>query len=198
MLREINENWITEDKLLSANDEAAVVCNDCAGCSECCTETGCMIILDAYDVKMLVRELNYSFEGLLSAGLVRFDVVDGVVLPGLGVDEKGACAFLGKNGRCSIHNARPGICRLFPLARIYHDDGSFSYFLQESECGRRTGEKIKVADWLGYDDIEEYEKQVRIYHDALTELKENCKNAKSAEEVTALQSAFLKKWFLNA
>ena len=198
MLREIDENWITGDKLLTADDEAAVACNDCAGCSECCTETGCMIILDAFDVKLMVRELNYSFEGLLSAGLIRLEVIDGTVLPGLGTDDKGACVFLGKNGRCSIHSARPGICRLFPLARIYHEDGSFSYFLQESECGRRTGEKVKVSDWLGYSDMYEYEKQVRIYHDALTELKENCGRAKSTEEVTALQSAFLKKWFINA
>ena len=157
-----------------------------------------MIVLDAFDVKMLVRELNYSFEGLLSAGLIRLEVIDGIVLPGLGIDDKGACIFLEKNRRCSIHSARPGICRLFPLARIYHEDGSFSYFLQESECGRRTGEKVKVSDWLGYDDIDEYEKQVRSYHDALTELKEKCRRAKSAEEVTALQSAFLKKWFINA
>ena len=37
-------------------------------------------------------------------------------------EETGACGFLADDGRCSIHMLRPGICRLFPLARDYSDD----------------------------------------------------------------------------
>ncbi len=194
MIREIDTELIREDRLLCGSDKAPVGCNDCAGCAECCQESAVMIVLDEYDIRMLKDGLNYSFEGMLRNGMIRMEVVDGVVLPGLNVREDGSCVFLGGNGRCTIHAYRPGICRMYPLGRIYHEDGSFSYYLQEGECGRRTGERIRVSDWIGIRDFEEYEQAVRRYHDSLVELRESCASA-SHEEQIALQSTFLKKHF---
>ena len=42
---------------------------------------------------------------------------------------------------------RPGICRLFPLGRVYDDKGEFSYFLQTGECAKKNLAKIKVKKW---------------------------------------------------
>lgn len=192
MFRDIDKERIVE---LNKEDLAAVGCGDCKGCSSCCTDTAVMIVLDAYDMKMLKEGLNYSFEGLLSQGMIQLQVVDGIVLPGLGTDEKGVCVFLGENGRCRIHPYRPGICRMFPLARIYHEDGSFSYFLQEEECDRRTGEKIRIADWIGYEDMDAYEQAVREYHDELSRLRVDCAEASSPEEITKLQTEFIGRHF---
>lgn len=59
-----------------------------------------------------------NFDTLL-ANYLELNVVDGMVLPNLKMaGEEEACLFL-KDGRCSIHGYRPGICRLFPLGRIY-------------------------------------------------------------------------------
>ena len=196
MIRDIDEKQITPDKLMSSSDMAKLGCNDCAGCSQCCRDRAAGIVLDKYDVALLKESLNYSFEGLLNAGLVDLRVIDGVVLPTLGTKNKTEeCIFLNENGRCSIHDARPGICRMFPLARIYNEDGSFSYFIQEGECERRTGVKIKISKWLGYPDIKGYEKAVREYHDKLVDVREKSRDL-SAEERGALQKAFLVEMFL--
>ena len=69
---------------------------------------------------------NENFDTLL-ANYLELNVVDGMVLPNLKMaGEEEACPFL-KDGRCSIHGYRPGICRLFPLGRIYEENG-FKYF----------------------------------------------------------------------
>ena len=106
------------------------------------------------------------------------------------------CVFLDENGRCSVHSARPGICRMFPLARLYHEDGSFSYFIQEGECSKPTGVKIKISKWLGYKDIRAYEAFVRRYHDALRDLRKK-QETLPVEERSALQRSFLEYWFVS-
>lgn len=198
MYREIDENLITGDRLFCPDDPAPLFCNDCAGCSSCCENSAVMIILDAYDAKKLTEGLNYSFGAMLNLGMIQLQVIDGVVLPGLGTDENGVCVFLDENGRCKIHAYRPGICRMFPLARIYHEDGSFSYFVQDGECQNNTGGPVKIREWLGIDDIEAYEKEVRSYHDRLVELRSRCASAPDAQTVTELQTIFLKENFFEA
>lgn len=199
MLRDIDEKWIRPEALLQASDMAKLGCGNCKDCSECCRDRAEMITLDAFDVKLLKEGLNYSLEGMLEQGLLVWSVIDDVVLPCLAKKEgEDACIFLDAQGRCSIHAFRPGICRMFPLARLYHEDGSFSYFMQEGECPRNNGVKIKVSRWLGYPDVRSYEQAVRTYHDALTALRKNCRETISREEKVSLQRAFLEYWFVNS
>ena len=196
MLREIDEELVSPEKLLSVKDSARLGCGGCAGCSACCRGRGSLIVLDAWDVEQMKDGLNYSFPGLVNSGLITLSVVDGVVLPCLPVDrETDSCSFLNEAGRCGIYDCRPGICRMFPLARIYHPDGRFSYFLQEGECSRSGGQRINIAVWLGYPDIEAYEKKVRQYHDALVRLRKACAAAGDMRQTALLQQAFLEEWF---
>jgi Fe-S-cluster containining protein len=93
-------------------------------------EYGDSIILDPYDVFRMMKNLETSFEGLMKE-YVELSVYDGLILPHLKMDGKmGKCSFLNEEGRCSIHEFRPGFCRLFPLGRIY-EDGTFHYFSSE-------------------------------------------------------------------
>lgn len=41
----------------------------------------------------------------------------------------------------------PGICRLFPLGRIYEENG-FKYFIQVHECKKQERGKVKIKKWL--------------------------------------------------
>lgn len=197
MYRDIDEKLITGDRLFDSDDSAPLYCEDCTGCSSCCENSAVMIILDSYDAKMLTNGLNYSFGAMLNLGMIQLQVIDGIVLPGLGTDENGVCVFLDENGRCKIHAFRPGICRMFPLARIYHEDGSFSYFVQDGECPKNTGAAVRIRDWLGIDDIEEYEKEVRAYHDRLVSLRNQCAEAAEEQTVTKLQTEFLRENFFE-
>lgn len=195
MKREININDITEDKLFTCNDLAKIGCGDCKGCHSCCIGMGGSIILDPYDVFNLTRGLDCDFVSLLN-GKVQLNVVDGVILPNLamaGDEEK--CQFLSDEGRCSIHTFRPGICRLFPLGRIY-ENGSFKYFVQSGECKKENRTKVKVKSFLGIADIKNYEEFVTRWHYFLNRIEE-----KISEYATLENSEVLIKdinmWILN-
>lgn len=196
MIRDIDENLIKPEKLMTSSDMAKLGCNDCDGCSACCRDRAGAITLDEWDVSKLIECLKMDFDGLLSRGLIDITMVDGVLLPALGKKaDADECIFLNEEGRCSIHSYRPGICRMFPLARLYHEDGSFSYFLQEGECERGNGVKIKISKWLGVGNINRYEQAVRRYHDSLTALRSACADAQTREEIVRLQKDFLKEHF---
>ena len=197
MFREIEERLIRPEALMASKDLAKLGCNDCKDCCDCCKDRAERITTDAYDVRLLKKHWNLSFEGLLEQGLLELAPVDGIILPCL-PEKKEACYYLNEKGRCSIYEARPGICRMFPLARIYQEDGSFSYFMQEGECSRNNGVKVRISKWLGYPDIRGYEQSVREYHNALRILRSACQSAKTIEEKTRLQKEFLEQWFLHS
>ena len=103
------------------------------------------------------KKLGKTMEEILLAGNVALRVVDGVILPHLKMTEQSdRCSFLNEEGRCSIHDARPGFCRMFPLGRLY-EDGTFSYFLQVNECPKENKTKVKVRRWLDTPELGKYE-----------------------------------------
>lgn len=165
MERRLDMDEISDGKRYGMNEMVKAGCNNCEGCSKCCEKMGNSIILDPYDIFQLTRNLRQPFEALLT-NCLELNVVDGIILPNLkmdGADEK--CSFLNEEGRCKIHEFRPGFCRLFPLGRIY-EDGDFSYFLQTKECHipeeKRT--YVKVKQWIGTPNMREYEEFVRTWH----------------------------------
>lgn len=142
-----------------------VSCNDCAGCFECCKVTDDTIHLDPYDVYALSKGLNKDFQGLLSEGIINLTLIDGVITPYLcKKPDTHTCGFLSPQGRCLIHDFRPGFCRLFPLGRIYDDEGDFKYFIQVHECPYPNKTKIKVKKWLGIPNLSKYEKFIKDWH----------------------------------
>ena len=170
MERNINLNEITDGKLYGPNDMVKADCGDCMGCSACCRGMGSSIVVDPYDLCRLSTGLSTGFEELLK-DRIELNVVDGIILPNLlmaGAEEK--CSFLDADGRCMIHSARPGICRLFPLGRLYEDD-AFRYFLQTEECANHNRTKTKVKKWIDTPDIRTYEKFIVDWHYFLKELQ---------------------------
>lgn len=171
MERNIDMSEVSDGKLYGLNDMVKAGCDDCKGCSACCHGMGNSIVLDPYDVYRLTTGLNCRFEDLLIDKL-DLNVVDGIILPNLkmsGVNE--SCAFLDAEGRCSIHAIRPGICRIFPLGRIYEND-SFQYFLQVHECKKQKRTKVKVKKWIDTPDIAKNEAFINRWHYFLKGLSE--------------------------
>ena len=174
MKREIDINDISDGKLYGLNDMVKADCHDCMGCSACCHGMGDSIVLDPMDLYGLTKGTGLSFSELLDQH-IELGVVDGIILPHLamkGAEE--ACRFLNAQGRCSIHGYRPGICRLFPLGRIY-EDGGVKYFLQVHECNRENRSKIKVKKWLDMPDSKKYEQFILDWHYFLNDLEEQIK-----------------------
>lgn len=177
MLQDLNE--ISDGKVYSINDMVRAACNDCAGCHSCCTGMGDSIILDPYDVWCLREGTGKSFEELLAAEL-ELGVTEGLILPHLkmsGADE--CCGFLNEEGRCSIHAFRPGLCRLFPLGRIYEEQG-IRYFLQPDACQKTNRSKVKVGKWLNIPQQKKNEQFLFRWHSFKKQLEE--KLAQTSDE----------------
>ena len=163
MKRNVDMNEISDVKLYDINDLVKADCNDCKGCSACCQGMGESIQLDPLDIYNLTVGLNTTFEQLL-AEAIELSVIDGVILPNLKMsNEKEACFFLNKEGRCSIHAFRPGICRLFPLGR-YYENQDFKYFLQIHECKHPNKTKVKVKKWIDTPNLLENKKYIIDWH----------------------------------
>lgn len=165
MKRNIDLNEISDGRLYSSGDMVKVDCHDCEGCSACCQGMGSSILLDPMDLWRLQLATRKGFDDLLKEFL-ELNVVDRMVLPNLKMaGEKEACPFLAE-GRCSIHSYRPGICRLFPLGRVYEENG-FHYFIQVHECKKQEHGKVKIKKWLGVADQKKYEEFVWKWHSFL-------------------------------
>lgn len=170
MLRECDINEISDGKRYQANDMVKLGCNDCKGCHSCCVGMEDTIVLDPYDIYRLTRNLEMDFTQLIQ-GRIALHVEEGLILPHLAMSEEtGACSFLNEEGRCSIHTHRPGICRLFPLGRIYENDG-FSYFLQVNECVRENRTKEKIKNWLNTPRLKDYEAFILKWHNYTKEMQ---------------------------
>lgn len=170
MKREGDLSSLTDGKLYRSSDMAKLGCNDCEGCSACCKGMGNSIVLDPYDAWRLSKGLGVSFAGMIGKQ-VMLSVVDGLILPSLNMEnETGVCPFLNEAGRCSIHAFRPGICRLFPLGRYYHEDG-FSYVLMTGECKKENRTKVKIEKWIGESDLKAYENFVLQWKKVLTDTR---------------------------
>ena len=85
-------------------------------------------------------------------------------------EEAAVCPYLGEDGRCSIHDFRPGICRLYPLGRSW-ENGDFRYILQVNECTHCSGSKMKVKKWLGIPNLPAYEAYCRDWHSLLEKVR---------------------------
>ena len=164
MKRNIDMNEISDGKLYDLNDMVKADCNDCKGCSACCRGMGQSIILDPLDIYRLTCGLKMGFEELL-LNAIELNVFDGIILPNLKMSkEQDACFFLNHEGRCSIHEFRPGICRLFPLGR-YYENHDFKYFLQVHECANTNKTKVKVKKWIDTPDLEKNREFINLWHD---------------------------------
>ena len=175
MLREQTLEEIYDGRFYTPDDPVPVGCDDCAGCSECCRNTGDSIILDPCDMYMLCCATGRTFTDMIERE-IEIRLVDGLILPNLmqhhdeaGDAEDGPlsredhCPFLSDAGRCTIHPYRPGFCRLYPMGRYYTEDG-FRYILQKEECTGREKTPVLLRDWLGIEDLDAYEDYVRDWH----------------------------------
>ena len=189
MKRYVSLEEISDGKLYTANDMVKADCLGCQGCSRCCHEMGDTILLDPYDVWRFQKGLGKDAQTLLAENVIALRVVDGAIVPHLkmkpisgnaAIARVGAaqaaqssatgegeerCPFLNDQGWCTVHEWRPGLCRLFPLGRYYEEDG-FQYFLQKSECDHPKA-KVKISKWLDVPELPKYEEYVLKWHRVL-------------------------------
>jgi Fe-S-cluster containining protein len=189
-------NDISDGKLYDLNDLVQVQCNGCKGKAACCHGMGNSIVLDPFDIYRLTTNLSITFEQLLSDKMV-LNIVDGIILPNLKMtDVSEHCAFLNKDGRCSIHAYRPGICRIFPLGR-YYENQEFKYILQVNECSNSSLTKIKVSKWIDTPDIIKNQQFIMAWHYFLLDIEKIIKNSQDQNTVKNINMYILNRFYLK-
>lgn len=198
MKRNVSLEEISDGRLYNENDMVKADCHGCKGCSDCCRGMGKSVILDPYDGYRLQSGLGKGFPLLLAEGAVELNVVDGIILPNLkmsGREER--CFFLDEKGRCSIHESRPGICRLFPLGRFY-ENNDFKYFLQNRECRESSRSKVKVAKWIDTPELKKNHAFICRWHSLLNRLEAAVAGQEDSGEAKELNLRLLRTFFMEA
>lgn len=182
-------------RLYRSTDMVKTDCGGCKGCAQCCNEMGHSITLDPYDYDQMAKGLQIA-PGLLTEKCVEWNVVDGLVLPNLRMEgEWETCVFLDEQERCSIHDFRPGICRLFPMGR-YYENGGFQYFLQSRECPKPNKTKVRISRWLNIPDLKQYETFVCSWHYLLEDMRELLTSAEDEQLRKDLNRYMLEQCYL--
>lgn len=196
MRREGTLEEISDGKLYTLNDMVKADCQDCKGCSDCCKGMGDTVVLDPLDIHRMAVNMKKTPERLFAED-VQLSVIDGNILPHLKMEgEEEACIFLNKEGRCTIHSFRPGICRLFPLGRFY-ENGSFQYFLQVHECKKTNRSKIKVKKWIDTPDVKNYEEFVNNWHYLLKDVQSVIQSSENEELIRNLNLYILNRFYVK-
>lgn len=198
MLREVDIKDISDGRLYSSGDMVKADCKDCVGCHDCCRGMGDSIVMDPYDVWRMTTGLKTSFAELMTTGKIELGVVDGILLPHLCMSkETDSCVFLSEAGRCTIHQHRTGFCRLFPLGRIYDDNGDYKYFLQVHECPKTDRAKIKIEKWMDTPYFKKYEGFIKKWHEITRNLADSLDESGDYELRKALTMELVKIFFIK-
>lgn len=197
MEHKVSLNEISDGKLYTLNDMVKLGCDGCNGAASCCRFAADTITLDPYDLYQLTEGTGLFFDELYAKQLIALSPVDGLLLPHLNLSgEKGSCTFLTETGTCNIHTHRPGLCRLFPLAR-YFEGNTIHYILQLHECPNKITPKIKIKKWLGISNAEQYESFLIHWNRILTDTRTTLSRAKNNTELSSVTTVFLKTFYVT-
>lgn len=204
MIREEGLDEIWDGRYYSGGDLVRCASAGCSGCSACCHFTSDTIILDPLDVMRIERAVGKTFLTLLEENLIHLRVVDGLILPHIqmkaekGDGQEGGCPWLSDEGLCTIHENRPDLCRLFPLGRIWNEDGTFRYILQKDACVRPGRSKVEVNRWLELDTKEKAESD-RLFHERwhalLVSLRKKMAELETDQQRSALSLYLLRNFY---
>ncbi len=130
-------------KVLAESDLVKLSCGVYGCSSNCCTKSA-PIILNPYEIALICREGNMSYEDLLD--LVDTDRAKSFPLVMLPRDP--SCHFWTGKG-CRIYRSRPLACRLYPLGRVFDHGKSHLVLPELNVCsGLSWSSTTTVADYL--------------------------------------------------
>lgn len=185
---------ISDGKLYDIDDYVQADTGGCKGCNVCCHDIGDLVVLNPFDAYEMARGVGKSFDELLGVHL-ELREENKILLPFLKmVDEDLRCNFLSEAGRCTIHQYRPNICRLFPLGRAYQKDG-YKYFLQVNSCVKPQLNKVQVREWIGVIHYEQNKAFIMEWYHLMKAFTFRLKFVYDEDEKAALHKALLDAFY---
>lgn len=191
---------LPKTRAVSLNERVPFHCRLCGGC---CRYVKDSIMLEPMDVCRLARYLREQGKPVFGTEDVLADYAHASWLadsfPVFLLNTAGpldACVFL-KNGRCSVYEARPRVCRLYPFSAAPGERGrDFRYFLCTEKPHHFADGTVLVKDWLRQNFSREAREALKADYDALPLLGRNIR-AMGAEEFQRRLFQFLYYRYYN-
>ena len=164
-------------KLVSLNEQVRFRCRLCGGC---CRYVKDSIMLEPMDIYRLARYMREQGEPVCGTEDVLAHYAHAAWLadnfPVFLLNTVGAldvCAFL-KEGRCSVYEARPLVCRMYPFSAAPGEKGrDFSYLLCMEKRHHFADGVVTVKDWLSQNFSKEAKDVLKADYDALPTIGKN-------------------------
>lgn len=145
----------------------------CQKCAECCRHVEDALMLEPMDIYYLSKHLREQGETVDGPE----DVLERYAHPALidklpifqlnSTGDDHACVFL-KEGRCSVYDARPQVCRMYPFGTAPGSQGKeFIYYLCTERKHHFGSGLVRVKDWLSDNFTKEVKDFYREEYDVL-------------------------------
>jgi Fe-S-cluster containining protein len=137
---------------------------ECLRCGVCCRHVKKGVMLESLDMFRIMRLLKRNdrcTEENIGDMILKY--AESAFLGDIGypifllntIGAHDACVFL-ENGRCSVQDAKPRACRLYPLSAGPKDSGDgFDCFVVSQRKHHFKGSAIRVDDWMNANFSEE-------------------------------------------
>lgn len=162
-IQEMSFEEIKQIETMGLNDTFHFTCK---ACGKCCKNRR-DIVLTPYDVFRIARYLGRTPEEIITRYCQvyeghesHFPVVWLQPIP-----PNDTCPFL-RNRKCVVHAAKPVLCRVYPLARIFQGSGNARFYFNGSSCSHDP-KTVTVREWIADVALEECEGAGRIWTDIL-------------------------------
>jgi len=173
-------NDLTNVKAVALNEKVPFHCRLCGGC---CRYVKDSIMLEPMDAYSLARHLRKQGEPVTGTE----DVLARYAHPAWltknfpvfllnTIETFNVCTFL-KKGRCSVYEARPRVCRLYPFSVAPGERGQdFRYFLCTEKPHHFSDGPVTANDWLAKNFTWEAKAALKADYDAISIIGQNIRN----------------------
>lgn len=168
---------MTDVRAVALSEKVLFHCRLCGGCCRYVKDSIMLEPIDGYRLARYLREqgepvsgtedvlANYAHASWLED---RFPIF---LLNTVGPMD--VCVFL-KEGRCSVYEARPHVCRVYPFSVAPGERGrDFRYFLCTEKPHHFTDGMVTVKNWLSENFVRETKEALKADYDALPILSRN-------------------------
>lgn len=184
-LENLKETVMKEYPRMSRESGFKFSCHKGISCfNKCCTDVN--IFLTPYDIIRLKNRLGITSQEFLDR--YTFLPIDEsqnhpVVMLKMGDDDEKSCPFVRSEG-CSVYEARPWSCRMFPLGVASPKGGSdsgsgdFYFMIEEPVCKGYAEDKTwTVGEWIDNQGVDRYSEMGELFkeislHDFFKEKKQ--------------------------
>lgn len=127
----------------------------CTGCGDCCRHVKETVPVDSQDAFYLTKHLRDLGMDIYCVDQFLEQYAEPALLDECGffvyflksVGEDNACIFL-KDNRCSVQEAKPLACRLYPFMVDPNGSGSFSYLYSTERTHHFRGPVVETRSWM--------------------------------------------------